>query len=106
MIEDWTTDLSCYGTPLVQTPNIDKLAAEGIRLPFMLEEAGKNLAVRRGPEKYIQAKGEKSCKLFNLDSDIGEQTNIVAANAPIATQLRDLLQKLFDTKSGIRNLGQ
>jgi N-sulfoglucosamine sulfohydrolase len=31
LIEDWSTDLSCYGTPLVQTPHIDKLAAEGIR---------------------------------------------------------------------------
>ncbi|WP_442508625.1 sulfatase family protein [Novipirellula sp. SH528] len=31
MIEDWSTDLSCYGTPLVHTPNIDKLAGEGIR---------------------------------------------------------------------------
>ncbi len=31
MIEDWSPDLSCYGTPFVQTPNIDKLAAEGIR---------------------------------------------------------------------------
>lgn len=31
MIEDWSTDLACYGTPLVHTPNIDKLADEGIR---------------------------------------------------------------------------
>lgn len=31
MIEDWSVDLSCYGTPLVHTPNIDKLAAEGVR---------------------------------------------------------------------------
>ncbi|MEO1993145.1 MAG: sulfatase [Pirellulales bacterium] len=31
MLEDWSTDLSCYGTPLVQTPNIDRLATEGIR---------------------------------------------------------------------------
>lgn len=31
MIEDWSTDLSCYGTPGVQTPNIDKLASEGLR---------------------------------------------------------------------------
>ena len=31
MIEDWSTDLSCYGTPLVHTPNIDRLASEGIR---------------------------------------------------------------------------
>jgi uncharacterized sulfatase len=31
MLEDWCPDLSCYGTPLVQTPNIDRLASEGIR---------------------------------------------------------------------------
>lgn len=31
MIEDWSTDLSCYGTPLVHTPHIDKLADQGIR---------------------------------------------------------------------------
>ncbi|MFR9651738.1 MAG: sulfatase [Rikenellaceae bacterium] len=29
-IEDWSTDLSCYGTKGVYTPNIDKLASEGI----------------------------------------------------------------------------
>ena len=31
MIEDWSADLSCYGTALVDTPNIDRLANEGIR---------------------------------------------------------------------------
>ncbi|MFP6904584.1 MAG: sulfatase-like hydrolase/transferase, partial [Verrucomicrobiota bacterium] len=31
MIEDWSTDLSCYGTPLIHTPHIDQLAGEGIR---------------------------------------------------------------------------
>ncbi len=31
LIEDWSADLSCYGTPLVHTPNIDKLADDGIR---------------------------------------------------------------------------
>lgn len=31
MIEDWSTDLSCYGTALVHTPNIDGLAQQGIR---------------------------------------------------------------------------
>ena len=31
LIEDWSADLSCYATPLVHTPNIDKLAADGIR---------------------------------------------------------------------------
>ncbi len=31
MIEDWCPDLSCYGTKGIQTPNVDKLASEGIR---------------------------------------------------------------------------
>jgi arylsulfatase A-like enzyme len=31
MIEDWSADLSCYAAPLVHTPNIDKLADQGIR---------------------------------------------------------------------------
>jgi len=29
--EDISPDLSCYGTPAVQTPNLDKLAGQGIR---------------------------------------------------------------------------
>ncbi len=30
-IEDWSPDLSCYGTKGLQTPNVEKLASEGIR---------------------------------------------------------------------------
>ncbi|MGB5668754.1 MAG: sulfatase-like hydrolase/transferase [Maribacter sp.] len=30
-IEDWSPDLSCYGTKGIHTPNVDKLASEGIR---------------------------------------------------------------------------
>ncbi len=30
-IEDWSADLSCYGTKGLQTPHVDKLASEGIR---------------------------------------------------------------------------
>jgi N-sulfoglucosamine sulfohydrolase len=30
-IEDWSPDLSCYGTKGIFTPNVDKLASEGIR---------------------------------------------------------------------------
>ncbi len=30
-IEDWSADLSCYGTPGIATPHVDQLAAEGIR---------------------------------------------------------------------------
>lgn len=31
MIEDWSTDLSCYGTPGIHTPHVDRLASQGIR---------------------------------------------------------------------------
>ena len=31
MLEDWGTDLSCYGTQAVHTPHIDQLASEGVR---------------------------------------------------------------------------
>ena len=30
-IEDWSADLSCYGTKGIDTPHVDKLASEGIR---------------------------------------------------------------------------
>ncbi len=30
-IEDWGPDLSCYGTPGIYTPHVDKLAAQGMR---------------------------------------------------------------------------
>ena len=30
-IEDWSADLSCYGTKGIQTPHVDKLAEQGIR---------------------------------------------------------------------------
>lgn len=30
-IEDWSPELSCYGTPGIHTPHVDKLASQGIR---------------------------------------------------------------------------
>ena len=30
-IEDWSPDLSCYGTKGLKTPNVDRLASEGVR---------------------------------------------------------------------------
>lgn len=30
-IEDWSADLSCYGTKGIHTPNVDKLASQGVR---------------------------------------------------------------------------
>lgn len=31
MIEDWSPDMSCYGTKGIETPHVDRLASQGIR---------------------------------------------------------------------------
>lgn len=74
-------------------------------LPFMIEEA-RTLAIRRGPWKYIQAKGKPLGELYHLDSDIGEQDNLANKQKPIAEQLKALLEKLIDAESGIRNFDE
>jgi arylsulfatase A-like enzyme len=45
------------------------------------------LAVRRGPWKWHRDSGE----LYNLENDIGETTDVSAANAALCTELEDLL---------------
>ena len=46
--EDTSPDLSCYGTPLVNTPNLDNLAGEGIRFTNAFATAPVCSAVRSG----------------------------------------------------------
>ena len=69
----------------------------------MIEEA-RTLALRLGPWKYIQGKGKQVGELYNLDSDIGEQTNVAKENQKVAQQMQELLQKLIDAKGGIRKI--
>lgn len=38
-IEDWSPDLSCYGTKGIHTPHVDKLAAQGIRYQWAFTTA-------------------------------------------------------------------
>jgi uncharacterized sulfatase len=39
LIEDWSPDLSCYGTQGIETPYVDKLASEGIRYQWAFTTA-------------------------------------------------------------------
>lgn len=76
-------------------------------LPYMLEEA-RGIAVRRGPWKYIQKNiqrnNKKPAELYNLDTDVGEQTNLAKKNQKVAAEMKALLEKLVAAKGGIRAL--
>lgn len=70
-------------------------------LPYMVEEAG-ILALRQGPWKYIHKK--TNAELYNLDSDPSEQNNIIGNHPERAQTMRTLLNKVRQTKGGIRSL--
>ena len=76
-------------------------------LPFMLEEAG-TVALRAGSWKFIPggrgARGRKPAKaeLYNLDADPGEQENLIDKHPGRAAEMRELLQRLQQSKAGLR----
>lgn len=80
------------------------LGKDPVGQPWMIEEA-RTQALRRGPWKYIQAKGKESEELYNLDSDVGEQTNVAADNPEVAAEMKSQLQQLIDSKDGVRQHG-
>jgi len=71
---------------------------------YMIEEAGRSLALRRGCWKYIQGKGNG--QLYNLDNDIDERNNVASENEELAKEMQQMLQKLIDAKDGIRKAGE
>ncbi|MCP5537092.1 MAG: arylsulfatase [Akkermansiaceae bacterium] len=82
-------------------------------LASMIEEAG-GVALRQGPWKYIQPrkarKGNKGKpakqpkgELYNLDDDIGEQTNIIDKHPERAKAMDELLQKMVKSTKGVRD---
>jgi arylsulfatase A len=75
-------------------------------LPYMIEEA-RILALRQGPWKYIQGRSRKGKKakdqLYNLDSDIGEKTNIIDQQPERAKAMKVLLEKHQKNEEGIRS---
>ena len=76
-------------------------------LPYMVEEA-RGVALRQGNWKYIQGtknrKGKvKKGQLYNLQSDIGEQHNIIDQHAERAKSMDKILNKIKQNKAGIRS---
>jgi arylsulfatase A len=84
------------------------LGEESVGLPFMIEEAGRARALRRGDWKYIAApkakKGKKprSAQLYDLDSDIAETTNLVTQNPEVAESMGLQLKALMEAP-GVRH---
>ena len=77
------------------------LGKEAKGLPYMLEEARGGSALRRGPWKYIPKRRRGAGELYNLDSDPGEQTNVIQKHAGVAKEMKALHQKLVQSQ-GIR----
>ena len=98
------------GTPLSKDQGIDSrnilptlLGKSKDGLPYTVEEAGRNLALRQGDWKYISNK-KKGGRLYNLKTDIGEQTNIAKDHPEKVKEMSTLLNKIIKTKTGIRQL--
>lgn len=101
---------SLVGVELGQNEAVDSrntlkafLGEDQVGLPFMPEEAGKrSLALRKGAWKYIEQKAWKkkqgktnvSRELYNLDSDIGEQKNVIKQYPEVADQMKKTLDKV------------
>ena len=77
---------------------------------FIIEEALRSVALRQGAWKYIQKQGRKQKQntpvgeLYNLASDVGEQSDVAAAHPSQAKRLQETLKMLIDANDGIRNL--
>ena len=96
------------GIDLADTQAIDSrntlsafLGKDDKGLPFMIEEA-RGVALRQGPWKFIRKQGKKPAGLYNLESDIGEQRNVLGESDGVGGRMEALLQKLTDASQGIR----
>ena len=88
--------------------------------PLLIEESGATIALREGPWKYISKPARRNQRgarkngenqvatprvqgaLFNLESDVGETTNVIAENQELAERMRDKLDALRSSPGGVR----
>lgn len=72
----------------------------------MIEEAGRRIALRQGPWKYVQGNAKKMDELYNLDSDVGAQNNLAKEADARVNEMRELLKRRVEAKSGVRGVEQ
>jgi arylsulfatase A-like enzyme len=75
------------------------LGEDAVGLGYMIEESN-GLALRRGEWKYVQpsekAKNAKKAELYDLEKDVGEETNVIAEHPELADSMETQLQKLVN----------
>jgi arylsulfatase A-like enzyme len=71
-------------------------------VPFTLEEAGWQVAIRSGSWKFIPGQKKKEAQLYDLSKDVGEQSNVRAKHPEIAKRLAAQLSALRKGK-GLRS---
>lgn len=67
----------------------------GVRAATVHQSAAGDLAIRRGPWKLIFLKSGKH-ELYNLQTDLSETKDVLAANAEVAAKLTALMQRYID----------
>lgn len=76
-------------------PELLGTSTNGVREATIHQSSSGDLAIRQGPWKMIFLKnGER--ELYNLDADLSETTDVLAANAEVATRLTALMQRCID----------
>ncbi len=70
----------------------------------IVEEAGRALAVRWGPWKYIRKRKQGAEELYHLGRDIGEQKNVAKLHPTILAKMRKWLEAARDPDTGLRRL--
>ncbi|NDA68502.1 MAG: arylsulfatase, partial [Verrucomicrobia bacterium] len=72
-------------------PELLGTSKEGTREATVHQSAAGDLAIRQGPWKMIFHKGGQR-ELFNLQNDLSETKDVLAANGEVATKLATLMQ--------------
>jgi len=71
-----------------------------------IEEAD-GLGLRQGNWKFVQGNKKKGREeLYDLNTDVGEQKNVIAEHPKIADEMRATLVELANASGGIRKLGK
>ena len=63
-------------------------------VPFTLEEAGRQVAIRSGDWKFIPGRKAGAAQLYDLSKDVGEEKNVRAAHPEVAKRLAAQLSAL------------